>query len=91
MGEATAGDEAAASAAVFFLRPASLRPIQATGSYEASTTRSFNGMMALSVILMCSGQTSVQHLVMLHMPMPIRWRRSSRRSFVSRGWLSSSM
>ena len=26
--------------------------------------------MALSVILMCSGQTSVQHLVMLHMPRP---------------------
>ena len=27
-------------------------------------------MMALSVILMCSGHTSVQHLVMLHMPEP---------------------
>ena len=26
--------------------------------------------MPLSVILMCSGHTSVQHLVMLHMPRP---------------------
>jgi hypothetical protein len=30
-----------------------------------STTRSLSGMSALSVILMCSGQTSVQHLVFL--------------------------
>jgi hypothetical protein len=28
-------------------------------------TRSFNGMMALSVIAMLSGQTFVQHFVML--------------------------
>jgi hypothetical protein len=35
------------------------------GSYLTSATRSFIGMMALSVILMFSGQTSVQHLVML--------------------------
>ncbi len=42
------------------------RPRKRTnGSYLASTTRSFIGMMPLSVILMCSGQTSVQHLVML--------------------------
>ena len=30
-----------------------------------STTRSLSGMIALSVIVMCSGQTFVQHLVML--------------------------
>ena len=30
-----------------------------------STTRSFNGMIALSVIVMFSGQTFVQHFVML--------------------------
>tara|TARA_B100000809_G_scaffold65211_1_gene61887 strand:+ start:8370 stop:8624 length:255 start_codon:yes stop_codon:yes gene_type:complete len=29
-----------------------------------STTRSFRGMMPLSVMLMCSGQISVQHPVM---------------------------
>ena len=45
-----------------------LLPSQTSGSYCVSTTRSFIGMIALSVILMCSGQTSVQHLVMLHMP-----------------------
>ena len=39
-----------------------------------STTRSFIGMIALSVMWMPSGQTSVQHLVMLHMPRPAaRW------------------
>ncbi len=43
----------------------SLLPNQVSGSYLRSTTRSFIGMMPLSVILMCSGQTSVQHLVML--------------------------
>src|SRR3954451_2427807 len=36
-----------------------------TGSYFVSTTRSFNGMMPLSVMWMPSGQTSVQHFVML--------------------------
>src|SRR4051812_8133459 len=44
------------------------RPIlspRKTGSYFVSTTRSFNGMMPLSVMWMPSGQTSVQHLVML--------------------------
>ena len=35
------------------------------GSYFTSTTRSFSGMIPLSVILMCSGHTSVQHFVML--------------------------
>src|ERR1700683_5059835 len=42
-----------------------LSPSQTSGSYLRPTTRSFIGMMALSVILMCSGHTSVQHLVML--------------------------
>ena len=56
----------------------------------ASTTRSFSGMMALSVILMCSGQTSVQHLVMLQRPSPSSSRTSSRRSSVSSGCISSS-
>ena len=42
-----------------------LDPSQTSGSYLRPTTRSFIGMSALSVILMCSGQTSVQHLVML--------------------------
>src|SRR5690606_32396775 len=40
-------------------------PSQTSGSYFRSTTRSFSGISALSVILMPSGQTSVQHLVML--------------------------
>src|SRR5262249_61938919 len=40
-------------------------PSQTSGSYLRPTTRSFIGISALSVILMCSGQTSVQHLVML--------------------------
>ena len=43
----------------------SLLPSQTMGSYLRSATRSFIGISALSVILMCSGQTSVQHLVML--------------------------
>jgi hypothetical protein len=42
-----------------------LSPSQTSGSNLRSTTRSLSGMSALSVILMCSGQTSVQHLVML--------------------------
>src|SRR3954469_8192686 len=45
------------------LRRPILRPMK-TGSYFVSTTRSFNGMMPLSVMWMPSGQTSVQHLVM---------------------------
>ena len=40
-------------------------PSQTSGSYLRPATRSFMGISALSVILMCSGQTSVQHLVML--------------------------
>ena len=42
-----------------------LDPSQTSGSYLRPATRSFIGMSALSVILMFSGQTSVQHLVML--------------------------
>jgi hypothetical protein len=42
-----------------------LEPSQTSGSYLRPTTRSFIGISALSVILMCSGHTSVQHLVML--------------------------
>src|SRR5690242_5309960 len=40
-------------------------PSHTSGSYLRSTARSFRGISALSVILMPSGQTSVQHLVML--------------------------
>ena len=36
-----------------------------SGSYILSTTRSFSGMIALSVMVISSGQTLVQHLVML--------------------------
>jgi predicted NodU family carbamoyl transferase len=36
-----------------------------SGSKNRSTTRSFSGMIALSVMVMFSGQTFVQHLVML--------------------------
>ena len=42
-----------------------LFPSHTSGSYLRSTARSFSGISALSVILMCSGHTSVQHLVML--------------------------
>ena len=37
----------------------------AMGSKNSSTTRSFSGIIALSVILISSGHTLVQHLVML--------------------------
>ena len=40
-------------------------PSHTSGSYLRSTALSFKGISALSVILMPSGQTSVQHLVML--------------------------
>ncbi len=40
-------------------------PSQVSGSYFRSTTRSLSGMMPLSVRWMCSGHTSLQHLVML--------------------------
>src|ERR1700676_5430540 len=45
--------------------PKSLRPTKRTGSQRTSATRSLSGMIALSVMWMCSGHTSVQHLVML--------------------------
>ena len=51
-----------------YLRRRMVLPSHTSGSYLRSTTRSFIGMIALSVIWMCSGQTSVQHLVMLHYP-----------------------
>jgi hypothetical protein len=37
-------------------------------------------MIVLSVILMPAGQTSVQHLVMLHRPRPCRSRSTAHRS-----------
>src|SRR3954447_2482272 len=42
-----------------------MRSPMKTGSYFVSTTRSFSGMIPLSVMWMPSGHTSVQHLVML--------------------------
>ena len=47
-----------------------LLPSHTSGSYLRSTTRSLSGISALSVMWMCSGHTSVQHLVMLHIPRP---------------------
>jgi len=67
-----------------------LLPSHTSGSYFLSTTRSFIGMIALSVILMPSGQTSVQHFVMLHIPIPAAPWASSGRSWVSSGCMSSS-
>jgi hypothetical protein len=46
-------------------RPRHHRTSAASGSYTSSTTRSFNGMIALSVMAIDSGHTRVQHLVML--------------------------
>ena len=40
-------------------------PSHTSGSYLRSAARSFSGISALSVILISSGHTSVQHLVML--------------------------
>ena len=42
-----------------------LLPSQTSGSYRRPTTSYLSGISALSVILTLSGQTSVQHLVML--------------------------
>ena len=61
-----AGDDAAAVAAGVGRGPA--EDLAAEPHHRvvlASATRSFSGMSALSVMWMCSGQTSVQHLVML--------------------------
>ena len=41
------------------------RSSRLSGSYSLSTTRSLSGMMALSVMVISSGQTLVQHFVML--------------------------
>ena len=54
-----------------------------------STTRSLSGMIALSVMWMCSGQTSVQHLVMLQRPSPASSAIRSSRSSPSSGCISS--
>jgi hypothetical protein len=45
--------------------PLTSRTSAFNGSKCWSTTRSFSGMIALSVIVMCSGHTVVQHFVML--------------------------
>src|SRR6266542_2306398 len=45
--------------------PRMRRSAHAIGSYVRDTMRSFSGMIALSVMWMSSGHTSVQHLVML--------------------------
>src|SRR5277367_3036855 len=60
-----------------------------SGSKKRSTTRSLSGMMALSVMVMFSGQTLVQHLVMLQRPMPKSFRSWGMRSAVSSGCISS--
>src|SRR5262252_580074 len=60
-----------------------------SGSKKRSTTRSLSGMIALSVIVMLSGQALVQHLVMLQRPMPNCSLRSSTRSPTSNGCISS--
>src|SRR5215208_1212644 len=73
-------------------RRKSLFPSHTTGSYFLSTARSFSGISALSVILMCSGHTSVQHLVMLQNPRPFSsCACSGRRWSVSSGCMSSSV
>src|SRR3954469_8973026 len=46
-------------------------------------------MMALSVIVMCSGHTFVQHLVMLQYPIPYSAFSSGMRSAVSSGFIST--
>ena len=55
----------AESQALLPLFPVIARNTRVTGSKKRSTTRSLSGMIALSVIWMSSGQTLVQHLVML--------------------------
>src|SRR6185503_6992239 len=68
--------------------PRMRRSAHPIGSYVLVTMRSLSGMIALSVMWMCSGQTSVQHFVMLQNPRPCFWRMSSMRSFVSSGCIS---
>src|SRR5262249_23681201 len=71
-----------------FLPPRNLRSSHTMGS-KLSTMRSFMGMMPLSVMWMCSGHTSVQHLVMLQRPTPACRPANSERSTVSSGCMSS--
>src|SRR5512143_700827 len=59
--------------------PRMRRSAQPMGSYIRVTTRSLSGMIALSVMWMPSGQTSVQHFVMLQKPSPyFSFARSTR-------------
>ena len=50
--------------------------------------RSFSGMIALSVMWMCSGQTSSQHFVILQNPIPPGPLRRSVRERMSLGCIS---
>src|SRR5689334_6948333 len=61
---------------------------QPMGSKNSSAIRSLSGMIALSVMWMCSGHTSVQHLVMLHNPTPAPSLMNAVRSSVSSGCMS---
>src|SRR6476660_963026 len=73
-------------------RRKSLSPSHTTVSYLRSAARSLSGISALSVILMCSGHTSVQHLVMLQKPSPFSsCACADRLSRVSSGCISSSV
>src|SRR5262249_14557332 len=72
----------------YFCELLKMRNIFETGSKKRSTTRSLSGMMTLSVIVMLSGQTFVQHLVILHRPMPNCFRRAGTRSSISSGCIS---
>src|SRR5207237_3127835 len=68
--------------------PRRRRNAQPIGSYVLVTTRSLSGMMPLSVMWMCSGHTSVQHVVMLQKPIPASPFRSGRRLTLSSGCMS---
>ena len=84
----TAAGRAASPPSASPARARILRSSQRTGSYRSSATRSFSGMIALSVSWIPSGQTSVQHLVMLHSPTPNSSLMSGLRSSVSSGCMS---
>src|SRR5882762_4391648 len=91
-GNARAGDrlELEHDALLFpHLLPRKSRNSFRSGSYIPSTTLSLRGMMALSVMLISSGQTRVQHLVMLQKPTPWVSFSSASRSSVSSGCISS--
>src|ERR1700757_4490006 len=72
----------------YFLECPKTRNSFDSGSKKRSTTRSLSGMMALSVIVMPSGHTLVQHLVILHNPTPNCVFRSGTRSATSSGGIS---